>query len=49
MPPDLRRAHERNDAALCEAYGWKRDIGEEEIVSRLFELYYAALEDERRR
>ena len=49
MPPDLRRAHERNDAAVCEAYGWKRDIGEEEIVSRLFELYYAVLEDERRR
>ena len=40
MPEDLRRAHERNDAAVCGAYGWAVDISEEEIVRRLFVLYH---------
>ncbi|MBQ7594355.1 MAG: class I SAM-dependent DNA methyltransferase [Synergistaceae bacterium] len=46
MPVDLRRAHEANDAAVCEAYGWRRDIPEEELVSILFDMYQA-LKDER--
>ena len=46
MPLDLRRAHEANDAAVCEAYGWERDMPEEEIVSILFDMYQA-LKDER--
>ena len=41
MPADLRRAHNMNDSAVCSAYGWSDDTEEEEIVSRLFELYYA--------
>ena len=40
MPEDLRRAHERNDAAVCGAYGWDEEIEEEEIVRRLFVLYH---------
>ena len=39
MPPDLRNAHRENDAAVCCAYGWPRDISETEIVTLLFELY----------
>ena len=40
MPSDLRLAHERNDAAVCAAYGWPEDISENEIVRRLFVLYH---------
>ena len=40
MPEDLRRAHEKNDAAVCSAYGWDKDISEDEIVRRLFVLYH---------
>ena len=40
MPPELRSAHERNDAAVCRAYGWAEDISEDEIVRRLFVLYH---------
>ena len=42
MPTELRLAHEHNDAAVCAAYGWKRDMSEEEIVARLFEMYDVA-------
>ena len=41
MPVELRKAHRENDDAVCEAYGWKRNISEEDIVTRLFEMYYA--------
>lgn len=40
MPIDLREAHRANDAAVCEVYGFPKDIGEEEIVQKLFELYH---------
>ena len=39
MPVELRKAHRENDDAVCEAYGWEKDISENEIVSRLFEMY----------
>ena len=39
MPPELRKAHRENDAAVCEAYGWDKNITEEEIVAELMELY----------
>ena len=39
MPLELRKAHRENDAAVCEAYGWEKNISEEEIVARLFVLY----------
>ena len=39
MPPDLRKAHYDNDLAVIEAYGWNKDITEDEIVTHLFELY----------
>ncbi|MBR1486219.1 MAG: hypothetical protein IJ597_03060, partial [Synergistaceae bacterium] len=39
MPPELRKAHNENDAAVCEAYGFKKNISEEEIVNELMKLY----------
>ena len=39
MPPELRKAHAANDAAVLKAYGWPTDLSEPEIVSRLFGMY----------
>lgn len=39
MPYDLRKAHEENDRAVLNAYGFRKDITEEEIVSELFRMY----------
>ena len=39
MPAELLKAHRENDKAVCEGYGWKANISEEEIVARLMELY----------
>ena len=39
MPQDLRKAHDENDRAVLDAYGFPRSITESEIVSRLFEMY----------
>ncbi len=40
MPVELRRAHERNDKAVCQAYGWDENISEGDIVRELFGLYH---------
>ena len=40
MPVELRRAHEKNDKAVCRAYGWDENISEEDIVRELFGLYH---------
>ena len=39
MPEELLKAHRDNDAAVCEAYGFSKNILEEEIVSELMSLY----------
>ncbi|MBR1658110.1 MAG: class I SAM-dependent DNA methyltransferase [Synergistaceae bacterium] len=39
MPPELRRAHQKNDEAVCNAYGWDRNISEDGIAAGLFRLY----------
>ncbi len=41
MPPELRKAHQMNDRAVMEAYGWKasRDFTESMCVAELFKLY----------
>ena len=39
MPEELSKAHKANDAAVCEAYGFDKNISEEEIVSALMKLY----------
>ena len=46
MPIELRKAHKENDKVVISAYGWDKDISEQEIVSNLMELYSkATLED----
>ena len=39
MPPDLRRAHSRNDAAVLRLYGLPADATEPTIVAHLMNLY----------
>ena len=39
MPSDLRKAHQENDKAVMEAYGFHIRMSEPEIVSELFKLY----------
>ena len=39
MPVELRKAHRANDAAVMEAYGFRKDMTEPEIVAELFKLY----------
>ncbi len=39
MPPELRKAHKANDMAVLEAYGFPKDITEEEIVAKLMNMY----------
>lgn len=37
--PDLMKAHHANDAAVMEAYGFRKDMTEPEIVAELFKMY----------
>ena len=40
MPPELRKAHQQNDAAVMEAYGFDwRKMSEAECVGELMKLY----------
>lgn len=39
MPPELRKAHQQNDRAVIEAYGFPKDIDESTIVARLLQMY----------
>ena len=39
MPVELRKAHRANDAAVLEAYGFRKDMTESEIVAELFKMY----------
>ncbi|MBQ1909150.1 MAG: methylase [Bacteroidaceae bacterium] len=43
MPPELRRAHRANDEAVMAAYGWAKDLPEQEVVARLFQMYESLL------
>ena len=39
MPLDLRKAHQANDRAVMEAYGFAKNMTESEIVAELFKMY----------
>ena len=39
MPIELRKAHQANDRAVMEAYGFAKDMTESEIVAKLFKMY----------
>ncbi|MBQ6963965.1 MAG: methylase [Paludibacteraceae bacterium] len=41
MPADLRKAHNTNDKAVMQAYGFESSMNESEIVAELFKLYQA--------
>ncbi|MBQ2126020.1 MAG: methylase [Spirochaetales bacterium] len=39
MPADLRKAHQANDRAVMEAYGFSIKMTESECVAQLFKMY----------
>ena len=39
MPPDLFKAHQANDRAVMEAYGFDPKMSESQIVAELFKMY----------
>ena len=39
MPPELRKAHQANDHAVMQAYGFDSKMSEEDIVKQLFVMY----------
>lgn len=44
MPVELRKAHEANDKAVMEAYGFDKNMSENEIVAELMKMYKALTE-----
>lgn len=48
MPPDLRKAHQANDIAVMEAYGFDwRNMTESECVAELMKLYKKIVEEKK--
>ena len=45
MPPELKLAHEANDRAVMDAYGFSYDMTEPEIVAELMKMYQKLTED----
>jgi hypothetical protein len=39
MPPELKAAHEANDRAVMDAYGFSYDMTEPQIVAELMKMY----------
>ncbi len=39
MPPELRKAHQENDRAVMQAYGFSTKMTESECVAELFKMY----------
>ena len=39
MPPELRKAHQKNDLAVMDAYGFDKKITESECVAELMKMY----------
>ena len=46
MPIELRKAHQANDKAVMQAYGFSTKMTENEIVSALFKIYQELVENE---
>ena len=46
MPPELRKAHKLNDEAVFKAYGFSKNITEEECVAKLMKMYKVLVEKE---
>ena len=43
MPYELRKAHQANDRAVMEAYGFDPNMDESQIVAELFKMYQALI------
>ncbi len=41
MPPELRHAHQKNDRAVMQTYGFAPDMEESAIVAELMKRYNA--------
>ena len=39
MPPELQKAHNRNNAAVMKVYGFSTDMSEAECVAELMKMY----------
>lgn len=49
MPPELRKAHQENDKAVMEAYGWNwRGMTESDCVAELMKLYQKLVDAEKK-
>ena len=49
MPPELRKAHQENDKAVMEAYGWNwRGMTESDCVAELMKLYQKLVNAEKK-
>lgn len=49
MPPELRRAHQENDRAVMQAYGFSvKDMTESQCVAELMKMYQALAEADAR-
>ena len=46
MPPELRKAHNANDKAVMQAYGFKPDMPESDIATELMKMYQQLTEKE---
>ncbi|MBP5709374.1 MAG: methylase [Bacteroidales bacterium] len=46
MPIELRKAHQANDKAVMQAYGFSTKMTENEIVPALFKIYQELVENE---
>ena len=47
MPPEVRKAHQQNDIAVMEAYGFDwRNMTESDCVSKLMEMYQELINQE---
>ena len=46
MPPELSKAHQENDCAVMQAYGFTPKMTESEIVAELFKMYEKLAEGE---
>ena len=45
MPPELRKAHDRNNAAVMKAYGFPTSMSEAECVAALMKMYQKLTEE----
>ena len=44
MPPELRKAHQQNDKAVMQAYGFSLKMTESECVAELMKMYQTLTE-----